>query len=71
MAGKLVAINIYHEQWVGLSLPVNHVMVRAVRQGVKRAHVESGTQQRLRRPFSWGMLAGMEGSSKASGIGVV
>ena len=54
VVGKLVAVNAYHEQWVGLSLPIKHVRVRAVRQGTKRAHVESRSQQRLRRPVKWG-----------------
>ena len=35
--GKLVVINVYREQWVGLSLPVKHVRVRAVRQGTTLA----------------------------------
>ena len=47
VAGKLVAVNVCHEQWVGLSLPINHVRVRAVRQEIKRAHVGSGSQQQL------------------------
>ena len=67
VAGKLVAVNFYHEQWVGLSLPISHVRVKAVRQGIKRAHVESGSQQRVRRPLTSGMLAGMEGGSKSAG----
>ena len=48
VAGKLVAVNFYHEQWVGLPLPISHARVKAVRQGIKRAHVESGSQQRVR-----------------------
>ena len=69
VAGKLVAVNFYHEQSVGLSLPVNHVRVRAVRQGIERALVESGSQQRLRRPLTWRMLAGMERGSQEWGMG--
>ena len=38
VAGKLVAVNFYHEQWAGLQLPISHGRVKAVRQGVKRAH---------------------------------
>ena len=49
--GKLVVIDVYREQWVGLSLPVKHVRVR---QGIKWAHVKSWSQQRLRRPLTWG-----------------
>ena len=68
VAGKLVAVNFYHQQWVGLSLPINYVRVRAVRQGIKRAHVESGSQQRLRRQLTWGVIAGIEGGNQAWGI---
>ena len=70
VAGKLVALNFYNERWVGLSLPTSHVRVRAVRQGIKRAHVESGSGQRLRRPLTWRMLAAMEGCSQEWGMGV-
>ena len=38
IGGKLAAVNVYHDQWVGLSLPISHVRVRAVRQGVKGTH---------------------------------
>ena len=68
VAGKLVAVNVYCEPWVRLSLPMEHVMVRAVRQGIKRAHVESGSQQRLRRPLTRRMLAGMEAGSQEWGV---
>ena len=63
VAGKLVAVNFYHEQWLELPLSISHVSVKAVRQGIKRAHVESGSQQGVRRPLTWGMLAEMEGGS--------
>ena len=33
-SGKLVTVNFCHGQWVGLSLPISHVRVRAVRQGI-------------------------------------
>ena len=48
VAGKMVAVNFSHEQWVGLSLPLNHFRIKAVREGIKRAHVDGGTQQRGR-----------------------
>ena len=67
MAGKPVAVSLYHEQWVGLSLPIVHVRARVVRQGVKRVHVVSGNQQRLRRPLTWGILVGMDGAAKSEG----
>ena len=69
VTGKLVAVNFYLELWVGLPLPVSRVSVKAVTQGIKRAHVESGSQQRVRRPLTWGMLAEMEGGSYEWGVG--
>ena len=50
-------------------MPVSHVRVKAVMQGAKRANIEGGSPQRLRRPSTWGMLAGMEGGSHQWGIG--
>ena len=44
VAGKLVAANFYHEQWVGSSLLLQHFRIKAVRKGIKRAHVEAGKQ---------------------------
>lgn len=35
--GKLQAVNFYHEQWMGLLLPLGHFRVKLVRQGVARA----------------------------------
>ena len=52
VAGKLVAVNFFHEQGMGKSLPLNHSRIKAVKEGIKRAHVEGGTQQRMRRPLS-------------------
>ena len=54
-SGQKVAVN-FHEQWMGKSLPLNHFRIKAVKEGIKRAHVEGGTQQRMRRPLSWEML---------------
>ena len=48
VAGKLVAVNVYDEHWVRLSLPLQHVGIKAARKGVKRAHVEAGNQTRMR-----------------------
>ena len=50
------AINVFHEQWVGRSLPLDHFWIKTVKEGIKRAHVEGGTQQRMRRLLSWEML---------------
>ena len=44
-------------------LPLSHFRVKAVKEGIKRAHVEGGTQQRMRRPLSWEMLK-MEEAAK-------
>ena len=69
VAGKLVAVKFFHEQWMGKSLPLNHFRIKAVREGIKRAHVEEGTQQRVRRPLSWEMLKEMEKAAKEWGVG--
>ena len=69
VAGKLVAVNFFHEQWMGKTLPLNHFRIKAVKEGIKRAHVEGGTQQRMRRPLSWEMLKGMEEAAKEWGMG--
>ena len=42
VAGKLVAVSFYHEQWVGLSLPLQHFRIKAVWKGIKKAHVKAG-----------------------------
>ena len=62
MAGKLVAVNLYHEQWVGVSLPLQHFRIKAVKKGIKRAHVEAGNQTWARRPLAWEMIKVMEES---------
>ena len=49
IAGKLVAVQFYHEEFVGLSLPLGNPLIRSVQQGIKRAHVEKCTEQRVRR----------------------
>ena len=48
-------------------MPIVHLRARVVRQGVKRVHVVSGNQQRLRRPLTWGILVGMDGAAKSEG----
>ena len=50
---KLVAVNFFHEYWMGRSLPLDHFRIKVVKEGIKRAHVEKGTQQRVREPLSW------------------
>ena len=39
IAGKLVAIIFYHEQFVGLSLPLGNPLIKSVKPGIKRARV--------------------------------
>ena len=45
------------EQWVGLSLPLQHFRRRAARKGTKRVHVEVGNQTRVRRPLTGELLS--------------
>ena len=58
--GKLVAVSFYHQQFRDMSLPLSGAFVRGVGEGIKRKHVEKGTQQRVRRPLTWGMLSYMQ-----------
>ena len=44
VVGRLMAINFYHEQCLGLSLPISNPLHRSVRQGIKRAHVKIGSR---------------------------
>ena len=69
IVGKLVAINFYHEQFLGLSVPMSNPLIRSVRQGIKRAHVGMGSQQKVRRPLMWRMLTEMQESVQAWGVG--
>ena len=52
IAGKLVAVQFHHEQFVGLSLPLGNPLIRSVNQGIKTAHVEKGTQQSVITPLT-------------------
>ena len=60
-----MAINLYYEQFLGLSVPMSNPLIRSVRQSVKRAHVEMGSQQKVRRSLTWGMLKEMQESVPA------
>ena len=62
IAGKLVAIKFYHEQFEGLSLRLGNSLIKSVKPGIKRAHVEKVTQQRARKPLTWGILTRMQES---------
>ena len=50
-------------------MPMNNPLIRSVRQGIERAHVETGSQQRVRRPLTWGMLRGVQRSIASWGEG--
>ena len=69
IAGKLVAVQLYHEQFVGLSSPLSNPLISSGKQGINRAHVEKGTQQRVRRPLTWGMPTTMQESISSWGVG--
>ena len=43
IAGKLVAVQFYHEQFVGQSLPIGNSLIRFLNPGIKKAHEEKGT----------------------------
>ena len=68
VAEKLEAVNFYHEQGVGLSLPVQHVRIKAARKGIKTAHMEAGNQTRVRRPLTWEMIRVMDESIGEWGV---
>ena len=44
-------------------------MIRSVKQGIKRAHAERGTQRGVRRPKAWDMLTRMQDSVPILGSG--
>ena len=54
---------------MGTPLPLNYFRIKGIKEGIKRAHVEEGTQQRMRRPLSWEMLKEMEEAAKEWGVG--
>ena len=43
--GQNCSSRFFHEQWIGRSLPQNHFLIKAVKEGIERAHVEGGNQQ--------------------------
>ena len=52
----------FHGQFEGLSSPLCNPLIKSMKQGIKRAHVDNGTQERARRPLMWGMLTRMQES---------
>ena len=69
LPGKLLAINLYREQFLGLSVSMSNPLIRSVGRGIKRARVEMGGQQKVRRPLTWGMLMGMQERVQTWGVG--
>ena len=69
IASKLVEAHLYHELFVGLYLPLGNPLIRSVKRGIQRAHVEKGTQQRVRRPLTWGMLTEVQEIIPSRGVG--
>ena len=66
IVGKLVAMNFYHGQFLGLPVPMSNSLIR---QGIKRAHVGMSSQQKVRRPLTWGILTEMHESVQAWAVG--
>ena len=64
-----MAVNFYHEQWGGLSLPLQHFRIQAAKKGIRRAHAEARDQTRVKRPLTWEMIRVMEESIGAWGVG--
>ena len=62
VARKLMAVNVYHEQLRGLSLPLQHFRIQAVKKGIRRAEAEAGNQARVKRLLTWEMIRVMEES---------
>ena len=44
IASNLVVVRFYHEQLVGLYFPLSNPLIRSVKEGIKRAHADKGTQ---------------------------
>ena len=42
--GEVRGVNIYHELWLGMTFPLDHFRIKALRKGVQRAHVGAGSQ---------------------------
>lgn len=61
MMGKLQAVTFYHEQWVGLSRPLGHFRVKAVRQGIQKVHTKVGNQPKSWRSLTWELVKDLEG----------
>ena len=62
VAGKLMVVNFYHEQWEGLSLPLQHFRIKAVEKEIKRAHAGARNLARVKKSLTWEMIRVMEES---------
>lgn len=56
IAGHLSAVKFFHRLSGAAELDTQHPLVRCALRGAARGHADVGTQQRLRRPVSWGIL---------------
>ena len=56
-----MAIKFYHEQFLGLSVPMSNPLIRPVRQGIKSAYAEMGSQQKHEKPVDVGDTDGDAG----------
>lgn len=48
---------------------LRHFRVKAVRQGIKMAHVGAGNKPKSWRPLTWEMVKGLEGCTVDWGVG--
>lgn len=69
IGGKLAAISFFHQQYMGVKLPLGNAFLKGVRLGIKRRQVGEGVQQRIRRPLSWGMITEMQREAAGWGQG--
>ena len=69
VAGTWMAVNFNHEQWGGLSLPLQHFRIQAVKKGIRRAHAEAENHARVRRPLTWEIISVVEESIGEWGVG--
>ena len=65
----LSAITYYHRGSRGIELQTTYPLLVNILEGVSRSHVESGNQQRLRRPMSWSVLLAGEPMCASWGVG--
>ena len=69
IVGKVLEIDFYHDQFLGLSVPMSFPLIRSVRQDIIRAQVGMGSQHRVRKLVTSRILTGMQVSLQALGVG--